>query len=233
MENHLLAALDTFELQQWQEELEPVKMQVGQVIYESSAKQRHIYFPTTAIVSLMYVTENGDCSEIGVVGFEGVVGVSVFMGGDATHGRAIVKCAGDAFRVSTAWIRSVLEKPMVMRLFLQYIQALFTQIAQTAVCNRHHVLDQQFCRLLLSTLDRTHGEQLLITQESISDTLGVRRESVTDAAIKLQKAGLIKYARGRITVLNRAGLESRACECYGVVRKEFTRLFPRHPNLNF
>jgi CRP-like cAMP-binding protein len=186
-----------------------------------------VYFPTTAIVSLLYVMENGASAEIAVVGNEGIVGVSLFMGGETTPSRAVVQSGGRGYRLSAARMKTEfnLAGP-VLHLLLRYTQALLTQMAQTAVCNRHHSLDQQLCRWLLLSLDRLNGNELVMTQELIANMLGVRREGVTEGALKLQRAGLIRYSRGHITVLDRSGLETRSCECYAVVKKEYYRLLP-------
>jgi CRP-like cAMP-binding protein len=186
-----------------------------------------VYFPTTAIVSLLYVMENGASAEIAVVGHEGVVGISLFMGGESTPSRAVVQSAGQGLRLRANVIKQEFEQAgPAMHLLLRYTQALITQMAQTAVCNRHHSLDQQLCRWLLLSLDRLPGNELVMTQELIANMLGVRREGVTEAALKLQKIGLIRYSRGRISVLDRPGLEQRTCECYAVVKKEYDRLLP-------
>ena len=185
-----------------------------------------VYFPTTAIVSLLYVMENGASAEIAVVGNEGVLGISLFMGGESTTSRAVVQSAGRAYRLSAAAMKDEFNRAPVLHLLLRYTQALITQMAQTAVCNRHHTLDQQLCRWLLLSLDRLQGNELIMTQELIANMLGVRREGVTEGALKLQKAGLIQYARGRIEVLDRAGIEQRSCECYAVVKNEYDRLLP-------
>lgn len=230
--NHLLAALPDAEWQRWLPDLEQVELQLGQVIYESGRVQDHVYFPTTAIVSLLYVLENGASAEIAVAGNEGIVGVSLFMGGGSTLSRAVVQSGGMGFRLKAHAMKVEFNRAgIVMRLLLRYTQALITQMAQTAVCNRHHTLDQQLCRWLLLSLDRLAGSVLLMTQELISNMLGVRREGVTEAALKLQAAGLIRYARGRITVLNRPGLELRSCECYAVVKQEYDRLLPDLPKI--
>ena len=225
-DNRLLAALPDAEWQRWLPELEWVQMPLGEVLYESGGALSHVYFPTTAIVSLLYVMENGASAEIAVVGHEGLVGISLFMGGESTPSRAVVQSAGEGFRMKAAAIKDVFNHPPVLHLLLRYTQALITQMAQTAVCNRHHSLDQQLCRWLLLSLDRLKGSELVMTQELIANMLGVRREGVTDSALKLQKAGLIQYSRGRISVLDRPGLESRSCECYAVVKKEYDRLLP-------
>ena len=227
IENHLLAALPYAEWQRWFPELEPVEMPLGQVLYESGATLNHVYFPTTAIVSLLYVMENGASAEIAVVGNEGIVGISLFMGGDSTSSRAVVQSAGMGFRLRAQTMKDDFNRAgPVLHLLLRYTQALITQMAQTAVCNRHHTLDQQLCRWLLLSLDRLRGYELQMTQELIANMLGVRREGVTEGALKLQLAGLIRYARGHITVLDRAGLERRSCECYAVVKREYDRLLP-------
>ena len=225
-ENDLLAALPAAEWRRWLPLLEAVDLPLGQVLYESGATLSHVYFPTTAIVSLLYVMENGASAEIAVVGHEGIVGISLFMGGESTPSRAVVQSAGGGFRLSAASIKEEFKRAPVLHLMLRYTQALITQMAQTAVCNRHHSLDQQLCRWLLLSLDRLKGSDLLMTLELISNMLGVRREGVTEAALKLQKAGLIRYSRGHISVLDRAGLEARTCECYAVVKKEYDRLLP-------
>ena len=202
-------------------------MPLGQVLYESGGTMQHVYFPTTAIVSLLYVMENGASAEIAVVGNEGIVGVSLFMGGGSTPSRAVVQSAGEGFRLNAQALKDEFDQAgPVLHLLLRYTQALITQMAQTAVCNRHHALDQQLCRWLLLSLDRLQSNELVMTQELIANMLGVRREGVTECALKLQKAGLIRYARGRITVLDRPGLEQRTCECYAVVKKEYDRLLP-------
>jgi CRP-like cAMP-binding protein len=224
--NHLLAALPPEEWKRWQPLLEAVTMPLGEVLYESGAVLSHVYFPTTAIVSLLYVLENGASAEIAVVGNEGIVGISLFMGGESTPSRAVVQSAGSGFRLKAQTMKDEFLRIPVLHLLLRYTQALITQMAQTAVCNRHHSLDQQLCRWLLLSLDRLHGDELVMTQELISNMLGVRREGVTESALKLQKAGLIRYARGHITVTNRPGIEKRSCECYAVVKKEYDRLLP-------
>ena len=225
--NHLLAALPNADLQRWLPLLEWVELPLGQVLYESGNTLRHVYFPTTAIVSLLYVMENGASAEIAVVGNEGIVGISLFMGGESTPSRALVQSAGQGFRMVAQNIKDEFNRAgPVMHLLLRYTQALITQMAQTAVCNRHHSLDQQLCRWLLVSMDRLQGNELVMTQELIANMLGVRREGVTEGALKLQQAGLIRYARGRINVLDRPGLEKRTCECYAVVKREYDRLLP-------
>jgi CRP-like cAMP-binding protein len=226
-ENQLIDALPLVDYQRWQNSLEQVELPLGQVLYEAGGVLKHVYFPTTAIVSLLYVMANGASAEIAVVGKEGLVGISIFMGGESTPSRAIVQSAGRGFRIAASTIKEEFGRSgPVLHLFLRYTQALITQMAQTAVCNRHHSLDQQLCRWLLLSLDRLNSDELVMTQELIANMLGVRREGVTEAALKLQKAGLIRYMRGRITVLDRPELEKRSCECYAVVKKEYDRLLP-------
>ena len=225
--NQLLAAMPAAGLARWLPHLELFAMPLGQVLYESGSIEKYVYFPTTAIVSLLYVMKDGDSAEIAVIGNEGIVGVSLLMGGDSTPSRAVVQSAGKGFRLSAEMIKDEFDQAgPVTHLLLRYIQALITQMAQTAVCNRHHSLDQQLCRWLLVSLDRLPGNELVMTQELIANMLGVRREGVTEGALKLQKSGMIKYSRGRITVLDRHGLEKRCCECYAVVKKEYDRLLP-------
>jgi CRP-like cAMP-binding protein len=225
--NYLLAALPNSVQARLLPQLESVQMPLGGVLYESGGTLSHVYFPTTAIVSLLYVMENGASAEIAVVGNEGIVGISLFMGGESTPSRAVVQSAGQGFRLKSSVVKDEFNQAgSVLQLLLRYTQALITQMAQTAVCNRHHSLDQQLCRWLLLSLDRLSGDELLMTQELIANMLGVRREGVTESAMKLQNAGLIRYARGRISVLDRTGLEKRTCECYAVVKKEYERLLP-------
>ena len=225
--NQLLAALPAAEWDRWLPQLEWVELPLGQVLYESGTTLSHVYFPLTAIVSLLYVMENGASAEIAVVGNEGIVGISLFMGGESTPSRAVVQSAGQGYRLNAQTMKDEFNRAgPVLHLLLRYTQALITQMAQTAVCNRHHTLDQQLCRWLLLSLDRLRGNDLVMTQELIANMLGVRREGVTEAALKLQKVGLIRYARGHISVLDRAGLEQRTCECYAVVKKEYDRLLP-------
>ena len=226
-ENHLLGCLPDAEWQRWSPLLERVQMPLGQVLYESGVTLGYVYFPITAIVSLLYVMENGASAEIAVVGNEGLVGVSLFMGGESTPSRAVVQSAGLGCRLKAQTMKAEFDRAgPVLHLLLRYTQALLTQMAQTAVCNRHHSLDQQLCRWLLLSLDRLQGDELVMTQELIANMLGVRREGVTEGALKLQKSGLIRYARGHITVLDRKGLEARTCECYAVVKREYNRLLP-------
>lgn len=225
--NQLLHVLPVVNWEKWKKELERVDLTLGQVLYESGSKIKYAYFPIDSIVSLLYVLENGASAEIAVVGNEGMVGVSLFMGGVTTPNRAVVQSAGKSYRISTSFLMDEFNNSVsVLHLLLRYTQALMTQLTQTAVCNRHHSLDQQLCRWLLLSLDRLNGNQLNMTQELIANMLGVRREGVTEAAGKLQKENLISYARGKITIKDRAGLENRVCECYGVVKKEYDRLLP-------
>lgn len=224
-QNHLLAALPAETFERIAPHLEPITMPLGDVLYESGGQLQHVYFPTTAIISLHYIMENGASSEIAGVGNEGVLGISLFMGGNTTPSRATVYTGGHGYRVKSRLIMEEFNRagPM-MRLMLRYTQALITQMSQTAVCNRHHSVEQQLCRWLLLTLDRLPSNELTMTQELIASMLGVRREGITETAGNLQRDGLISYRRGHITVLDRAGLEIHACECYAVVKKEFNRL---------
>jgi CRP-like cAMP-binding protein len=224
-QNHLLAALSAAELKRLSPHLEPVPMPLGHVLYESGRLLDHVYFPTTAIISLLYVMEDGSSAEIAIVGHEGLVGISLFMGGETTPSRAVVQSEGHAFRLAAQYLRAEFNRAGSMQhLLLRYTQSLITQMAQTAVCNRHHSLDQQLCRWLLLSMDRLPSDELVMTQELIANMLGVRREGVTAAAGKLQKAGVIKYNRGHIKVLDRPKLERMSCECYEVVRRESERL---------
>jgi len=224
-QNHLLAALLDTEFDRISPHLEPQMMRLGDVLYESGGKLNYVYFPTSAIVSLHYVLENGASSEIAGVGNEGILGISLFMGGDTTPSRAVVQTSGHGYRLKSHILMEEFNRAgPVMRLLLRYTQALLTQMSQTAVCNRHHTVEQQLCRWLLLTLDRLDGTELTMTQELIANMLGVRREGVTVAAGNLQKYGYISCRRGHISVLDRAGLESTTCECYDVVKKEFARL---------
>ena len=229
-QNHLLAALPAAEFERLRPHLELVDMTLGEVVYESGRRLGSVYFPTTSIVSLLYVLEDGASAEIAVVGNDGVVGISIFMGGESTPSRAVVQSAGGAWRLPAQRMKAEFTRGGAMQhLMLRYTQALITQMAQTAVCNRHHSVDQQLCRWLLLSIDRLPSPQITMTQELIANMLGVRREGVTESALKLQQAGLIRYARGRITVLDRAGLERRTCECYAVVKAEFDRLLSDIP----
>jgi len=223
--NQLLGNLPPDEFARWLLQLEPMDLPLGKVLYESGSNLSHVYFPTTSIISLLYVMKDGSSAEIAVVGNEGIVGISLFMGGHSTPSRAVVQSAGRGYRLAAAVLMDEFNRSgPVMHLLLRYTQALITQMSQTAVCNRHHALDQQLCRWLLLSLDRLHSKELVMTQELIANMLGVRREGVTEAAGRLQKAGLIQYRRGHIVVLDRAGLEERSCECYAVVKKEYDRL---------
>jgi CRP-like cAMP-binding protein len=225
--NHILRALPADEWLRIEPRLEPVDMPLGAVLYESGRRLRHVYFPTSSIVSLLYVMKDGASAEIAIVGNEGLVGVSLFMGGETTPSRAVIQSAGQGYRLKGQYIKEEFSRAAVLQqLLLRYTQALLTQMAQTAVCNRHHSVDQQLCRWLLLSLDRLPTNQLTMTQELIANMLGVRREGVTEAAGKLQSAGLISYSRGHIVVLDRQRLEARACECYRVVKDEFDRLLP-------
>jgi CRP-like cAMP-binding protein len=224
-QNRLLAALPAAESDRLKPQLELVSLPLGEVLYESGERLQHVYFPTTSIVSLLYVTEEGASAEIAIVGNEGILGISLFMGGETTPSRAVVQSAGYAYRLKAHLLKQEFQRAgPVMDLLLRYTQALITQMAQTAVCNRHHSVDQQLCRWLLLSLDRLSTFELTMTQELIANMLGVRREGVTEAAGKLQRAGVIRYSRGRITVLDRERLEQNVCECYAVVKKEFERL---------
>src|SRR6202050_1400186 len=225
--NHLLAALPNSDFNRLTPHLRLVSLSLGEALYESGIALRHVYFPIDSIVSLLNVMADGASAEISVVGNDGVVGVSLFMGGESTPSRAVVQSAGHAYRMRAAILKSEFTRAGAMQhLLLRYTQALLTQMAQTAVCNRHHTLDQQLCRWLLLSLDRLSSNELIMTQELIANMLGVRREGVTETAVKLQKAGLIRYQRGRITVLDRPKLERRTCECYAVVKREYDRLLP-------
>jgi len=227
LQNHLLAALPPGVQERLFGHLEFEPMHLGRVLCESGDQMRHVYFPTDCIVSLLYVMENGSSAEISVVGNEGIVGVALFMGGGSTPSRAIVQSGGHAFRLSAQRLKDEFDRHgELLHLMLRYTQSLITQMAQTAVCNRHHSIDQQLCRWLLLSLDRLVGNQLTMTQELIANMLGVRREGVTEAAGRLQKLGIINYSRGVIQVLDRARLEKQSCECYAVVKRESDRLLP-------
>jgi CRP-like cAMP-binding protein len=232
-QNYLLAALPASDFERLSPHLELVPMTLGEALYESGGLLQHVYFPTTSIVSLLYVMEDGASAEIAVVGNEGILGISLFMGGETTPSRAVVQSAGYGYRLKAQLLKQEFNRAgPVMHLLLRYTQALITQMAQTAVCNRHHSVEQQLCRWLLLSLDRLSSDELSMTQELIANMLGVRREGVTEAAGKLQRSGLIRYSRGRITVLDRPGLETEACECYGVVKKEFDRLLMDIPHVD-
>src|SRR3954470_11403949 len=227
MQNHLLDALPEAECERLRPHLQPVALPLGLSVYESGAAQGYLYFPRSAIVSLLYVLKNGASAEIAVVGNDGVVGISLFMGGETTPSRAVVQSAGDGYRLKASILKEEFERGGPLQLLLlRYTQALITQMTQTAVCNRHHSVDQQLCRWLLLSLDRLPSNELVMTQELISNMLGVRREGVTEAAGKLQQEGIIEYSRGKISVLDRPRLEIKVCECYQVVRSETVRLFP-------
>ena len=225
--NHLLAALPAADYERLLPHLEPVTLPLGQVVFESGSKLRHLYFPASGIVSLLYAMEDGASTEIAVIGSEGVVGIALFMGGESTPSRAVVQSAGHGYRLKAAVLTKEFELGgPLQHLLLRYTQTLIAQMTQTAVCNRHHAVDQQLCRWLLLSLDRLPSNELAMTQELIANMLGVRREGVTEAAGKLQEAGLIHYSRGHITVVDRSKLEARVCECYSVVKKEYDRLLP-------
>ena len=226
-DNRLLASLPRATYDKLLPLLEPAPLPLGMALYESGGAQGYVYFPTTAIVSLLYVLENGASAEIAITGNEGLVGISLFMGGETTPSRAVVQSAGTGYRLRASVMKKEFESDGdLQHLLLRYTQALITQMAQTAVCNRHHSVDQQLCRWLLLSLDRLPDSELVMTQELIANMLGVRREGVTEAAGRLQAAGLIAYRRGHISVHDRAGLEARVCECYAVVKKEYDRLLP-------
>jgi CRP-like cAMP-binding protein len=226
-QNHLLAALPAADLARLLPDLELIPMPLGWAVYEAGGTMSHVYFPTTSIVSLLYVMENGASAEIAVTGNEGLVGIALFMGGESTPSRAVVQSAGFGYRLKAHILKREFALGGYLQLLaLHFTQALITQMAQTAVCNRHHALDQQLCRWLLLSMDRLPDHDLLMTQELIANMLGVRREGVTAAAHKLQDVGIIKYSRGHITILDRPKLEKRVCECYAVVKKEYDRLLP-------
>jgi len=227
LQNYLLDALPEAELDCFRPYLELVELPLGQVLYESGELLKNVYFPTTSIISLLYVMEDGSSAEIAVVGNEGILGVSLFMGGETTPSRAIVQSAGYGYKLKSKLLKHEFDRNgAMMRLLLRYTQALITQMAQTAVCNRHHTIEQQLCRWLLLSLDRLASDELTMTQDLIANMLGVRREGVTESAGRLQRDGLIEYSRGHIKVIDRLGLEARSCECYRVVKDEFDRLLP-------
>jgi CRP-like cAMP-binding protein len=229
-QNYLLGAMPAAEFERLSPDLELVEMPLGEVLYESGARLDHVYFPTTCIVSLLYVLENGASAEIAVVGNEGILGISLFMGGETTPSRAVVQSAGFGYRLKAPLLKQEFNRAgPVLRLLLRYTQALITQMTQTAVCNRHHSVEQQLCRWLLLSIDRLSSSSLNMTQELIANMLGVRREGVTEAAGNLQRAGLIRYNRGHIDVIDRPGLEKAVCECYAVVKAEFDRLLSDIP----
>jgi CRP-like cAMP-binding protein len=230
LQNHLLAALPLAEFRRLEKHLELVHMPLGDVLYESGCKLHYVYFPTTAIISMLYVLEDGSSAEIAIVGNEGLLGIALFMGGETTPSRAVVQSAGWGYKLKSHLMKSEFKRGgPLMTLLLRYTQALITQMTQTAVCNRHHSIEQQLCRWLLLSLDRLSSDSLTMTQDLIANMLGVRREGVTEAAGKLQRAGYIRYSRGHITVLDRPGLEMRVCECYAVVKLEFDRLLSDIP----
>jgi CRP-like cAMP-binding protein len=225
--NALLAALPDGDFSRWKPYLEPVELRAGQVLFDAGAKVNHLYFPTTAIVVLLNTMADGGSAESSVVGRDGLAGVSLLMGGESSTDATLVLCAGSALRLRAPFALSEFNRGgAVLHLFLRYTQALITQMSQTVVCNRHHSVEQQLCRWLLSILDRSLGHEILMTHETIANMLGVRREGITEAAGRLAQAGLIRYRRGHISIVNRDGLERRSCECYGVVRKEYQRLVP-------
>jgi CRP-like cAMP-binding protein len=227
-QNHLLAALPEHDWQRWVPHLELVELPLGKVLYESGATLSHVYFPTDAIISLLYVMQSGESAEIAVVGNDGIVGVALFMGGNSTSSRAVVQNAGHGFRMKAQVIKDEFENAApVLHLLLRYVQALITQMTQTAACNRHHALPQQLCRWLLLSLDRLRGNDLVMTQQLVANMLGIPLDGVSEGARELEKGGMIRFAKGRITVLDRAGLEKLTCECYAVVKKEYDRLLPR------
>lgn len=229
-QNHILAAFPAAEYERLSPHLELVEMPIGEVLCESGDRLRHVYFPTTSIVSLQYILENGSTAEIAVAGNEGLVGISLFMGGNTTLSRAVIRSAGHGYRLPAALLQAEFNRAgPVLQVLLRYTQALITQMTQTAVCNRHHSVEQQLCRALLLSLDRLSTTSLIMTQELIAGMLGVRREGVTEAAGNLQRAGIISYSRGRIEVLDRPGLEHAVCECYSVVKVEFDRLMSDIP----
>ena len=232
-QNRLLAALPRAEFDRLAPHLELVEMRLGDFLYEPGGQLTHAYFPTTSIVSLLYVIESGDSAEVAGVGNEGVVGISLFMGGNTTPSSAVVQTAGLAYRLDRHKLKAEFDRAgSMMKLFLRYTQALMTQMTQTAVCNRHHTVDQQLCRWLLTTLDRVPSGKLVMTQELVAGMLGVRREGVTEAAGRLREQGIVDYRRGHLSVLKREGLEERVCECYQVVRTEFDRLMSDIPRVD-
>lgn len=226
-QNQLLAALPPEEWKRWLPQLEFVDLTLGQVLYEPGGTMTHVYFPTTSIVSMLYVMKNGESAEIAVVGFEGLIGIPLFMGGESTSSRAVVQDAGQAYRLPAAAIKQEFQQAPVLHLLLRFTQALISQMVQTAACNKHHTLEQQLCRWLLLSLDRLPANELVMTQQLISNMLGVKQAVVLVAETKLERKGLISFEGGRITVLDRSGLESAACECYLAVRGEYERLLPR------
>jgi CRP-like cAMP-binding protein len=229
-QNQLLAALPAPDFQRLLPELVPIDMPAGMALHESGELISHVHFPTSSVVSLLYETREGGSAQIGVVGNEGVVGIALFMGGGSTQSRAVVLCAGKGYRLRSSVIRKEFDvSGPVMHLMLRFTQALITQTAQTAACSRYHSVDQQLCRWLLTVLDRLRVSEIAMTQELMASMIGVRREGITESALKLQRAGLIHYVRGNISILDRAGLEHHSCECYAAVRREYERLLPRRP----
>ena len=226
--NHLLASLPAAEWKRWLPQLDLVHLTLGEVLYEPGSTMTHVYFPTTSIISMLYVMKNGESAEIAVVGFEGLVGIPLFMGGESTSSRAVVQDAGQAYRLPAAIIKEEFEKAPVMHLLLRFTQALIAQMVQTAACNKHHTLEQQLCRWLLLSLDRLPANELRMTQQLIANMLGVKQDVVLDAENELRTKGLISFKAGNITVLSRTGVEGAACECYLAVRGEYERLLPRH-----
>jgi len=226
--NHLLASLPAAEWKRWLPQLELVHLTLGEVLYEPGSTMTHVYFPTTSIISMLYVMKNGESAEIAVVGFEGLIGIPLFMGGESTSSRAVVQDAGQAYRLPAAIIKEEFEKAPVMHLLLRFTQALIAQMVQTAACNKHHTLQQQLCRWLLLSLDRLPANELRMTQQLIANMLGVKQDVVLDAENELRTKGLISFKAGNITVLSRAGVEDAACECYLAVRGEYERLLPQH-----
>jgi CRP-like cAMP-binding protein len=225
--NHLLAALPPDEWKRWLPQLELVDLELGQVLYEPGGTMTHVYFPTTSIVSMLYVMKNGESAEIAVVGFEGLIGIPLFMGGESTSSRAVVQDAGQAYRLPAAAIKQEFQEAPVLHLLLRFTQALISQMVQTAACNKHHTLEQQLCRWLLLSLDRLPDNELVMTEQLIANMLGVKPAVVLDAQKKLQSDGLIVFKAGRITVTDRAGVEAAVCECYRAVRGEYERLLPQ------
>ena len=226
-QNHLFHSIPSADWERLLPHIEKIEMNLGMILSEPGMKLSHAYFPTTAIISVLHALENGSSAEVAAIGNEGLAGISIFMGGGTSSSSCIVKSAGIGYRIkSNVLLEEFNYSVPLMHLFLRFTQALITQITQTAVCNRHHLLEQQLCRLLLINLDRLSGNQLHMTQELIARLLGVRREGITEAALKIQSAGYIKYARGHVTILDRLGLEKRSCECYKVVKTEYQRLLP-------
>ena len=225
-QNHLLASLPEAEMDRWLPQLELVELTLGQVLYEAGATMTHVYFPTTSIVSMLYVMKNGESAEIAVVGAEGLIGIPLFMGGESTSSRAVVQNAGPAYRLPAAMLKEEFQAAPVLHLLLRYTQALISQMVQTAACNKHHTLEQQLCRWLILSMDRLPSNELIMTQQLIANMMGVKKPIVLEVERKLQADGLINYVDGRITVLNRPALEKATCECYASVKAEYNRLLP-------